>query len=88
MILYHRTDDFRAVNRILKNDLWESKENTKEAFFSTVKSGENIGYGKYLIEIDVPDHLCRLDDEFPDGEQHYAVKINNLQFFNAYLVEE
>lgn len=87
MRLYHRTDSVRAVNNILKRDLWQSKENTQEVFFSTFKDGQATGYGKYLIQIDVPSHLCRLDDEFPDGEQHYAVHVNRLEHFNAYLTE-
>lgn len=88
MRLYHRTNDVAALNPILKHSEWHSFENTKEAFFSTEKSGQNEGYGKYLIEVNVPEDMARLDDEFPSGEQHYAVLISFLATVQAYLVED
>ena len=77
LTLYHRTSP-ESAEKIIKVDGWKSKEEGK-VFFSTKKDGQTTGYGKAVIKIEIPEHLANLDDEFPDGEQHYWVKIKDLK---------
>ncbi len=64
--VYHRT------NADISGD-FVSKENTGEAFVSNKKTGQAEGYGKNVIELKIKNSDLRLDDEFPNGEKHYAV---------------
>lgn len=56
-----------------------SRENTQEAYFSNRVEGQAEGYGEVAVHIRVPDELAELEDEFPDGEQHYRVKVELLR---------
>lgn len=76
--LYHRTTT-DAAKAITEAGVMTSKENTREAFFSTRINGQATGYGDGVVHIRVPESLARLDDEFPDGEEHYAVKVDALR---------
>lgn len=69
--VYYRTNI--PVEKIREKG-FKSLENTDEIFVSNQKMGQAEGYGKNIIELKVdPKHL-RLDDEFPSGEQHFAIK--------------
>lgn len=89
-ILYHRTtpelaDAIRAQGRFI------SAENTASAFFSTHLDGQADGYGTAVVEIHVPAELFDeeigqfgqeqgwLDDQFPSGEQHWALSIKAIR---------
>ena len=77
MELFHRTSREEA-DRILSGGKWRSLESPARIYFSTVVTGQNAGYGEAVLWVTVPDSLCELDDEFPDGEQHYAVPVTAL----------
>lgn len=85
-ILYHRTTpELAAVIRAQRRFI--SAENTGSAFFSTRVDGQTDGYGTAIVEVHVPADLFDeetgqfdgdkgwLDDEFPSGEQHWAIHI-------------
>ena len=85
-ILYHRTTpELAAVIRAQRRFI--SAENTGSAFFSTHVDGQTDGYGTAIVEVHVPVDLFDeetgqfdgdkgwLDDEFPSGEQHWAIHI-------------
>ncbi len=85
-ILYHRTTpELAAVIRAQRRFI--SAENTGSAFFSTHVDGQTDGYGSAIVEVHVPADLFDeetgqfdgdkgwLDDEFPSGEQHWAIHI-------------
>jgi hypothetical protein len=77
--LYHRTTAAAAAS-ILETRTMTSRENTREAYFSTASSGGQAdGYGDTVVHIRVPVELAEIDDEFPDGEQHYRVKVSALR---------
>lgn len=71
--VYHRTT-VEGIEGIRRRG-FTSQENTNELFVSTARSGQNVGYGDRVVILDVPENLLRLDDEFPDGEQHYALSL-------------
>ena len=70
--LFHRTTPESAA-AILTGARPTSRENTDDSYFSTSATGQAEGYGEALVIIRVPVSLIELDDEFPDGEQHYRV---------------
>lgn len=77
--LYHRTTADAAAE-IHQQRRMTSKENDGGVFFSTVRDGgQGEGYGDAVVHVRVPEHLAELDDEFPDGEQHYKVRSKHLQ---------
>ena len=77
MILFHRTTPEEA-ERILAGGQWRSREFPARVYFSTSPNGQAEGYGVAVLSVDVDVELCELDDEFPDGEQHYAVPVGHL----------
>lgn len=89
-ILYHRTTpELAATIRAEKRFI--STENTGSAFFSTHLDGQTDGYGPAVVEVHVPAELFDeetgefgqnqgwLDDQFPSGEQHWAVSIKAIK---------
>lgn len=70
--LYHRTTG-EAAERITSSGRMHSRENSDESYFSTRVDGQTDGYGATVVWVRVPEELAALDDEFPDGEQHYRV---------------
>jgi hypothetical protein len=76
--LYHRTTP-EAAQEIYHDKAMRSKENTGETYWSTHRNGEATGYGGGLVHIRVPEHLAEIEDEFPDGEEHYRVRPGHLQ---------
>ena len=75
--LYHRTTP-EAAAAIMRQRTMVTKENGHRVFFSTVPDGQAAGYGDAVIHVRIPEHLAHLDDEFPDGEQHYWVDARRL----------
>ena len=75
--LFHRTDA-QAAAEIIAAGTMVSKENTREAYFSNRRDGQTDGYGDTVIHIRVPAAWAELDDEFPDGEQHFRVLCSRL----------
>jgi hypothetical protein len=75
--LYHRTT-MEVASRIYAERRMASRENTAEAYFSTSLDGQASGYGEAAVHIRVPLGLAELEDEFPDGEQHYRVRVVDL----------
>lgn len=45
----------------------------KNIWASNRPHGHASGYGDVAVSFEAPEHLVDLDDEFPDGERHYAV---------------
>jgi hypothetical protein len=76
--LYHRTTP-EALAAITESGKMVTKENTPEVFFSTVsEGGQGDGYGSAVVWIRVPEDDVEIDDEFPDGEQHFRVPIKSV----------
>ncbi|MGQ0632474.1 MAG: Fic/DOC family protein [Sporichthyaceae bacterium] len=77
--LYHRTS-VAAAQRIITERSMTSRENTAEAYFSNRREqGQSDGYGEAVVHVRVPAHLAELDDEFPDGEQHFRIRVGDLR---------
>ncbi|MGV8846512.1 MAG: hypothetical protein ACOH1Y_17220 [Propionicimonas sp.] len=76
--LYHRTSVEHA-DLILATGRMISLEHTGEAFFSNRPDGHVSGYGEAVVHVRVPSDLADLEDEFPDGEQHYRVRVSALR---------
>lgn len=68
--LYHFTTP-EAARAIADTGKWVSAENTGEVYASTRKDGQATGYGTAYVHVIMPKACATLDDEFPDGEQHY-----------------
>ncbi|MEO2157782.1 MAG: hypothetical protein ABGX31_00430 [bacterium] len=82
LTLHHRTSPDKAA--IIRQAGFDSKIKTSfgtEVYFSTKPDGEATGYGSELVSIEIPEQYANLDDEFPDGEQHYWVTTKNLSQF-------
>ena len=76
--LYHRTTP-EAAARVYSERRMISRENTAETYWSNRRDGQASGYGQAVIHIRIPEELAELEDEFPDGEQHYRVPAHALQ---------
>lgn len=72
MILYHRTT-VEAARAIRDTGAWLSREKDSPVYFSNRPDGQAEGYGDTVLAVDVPDNLPTIDDEFPDGEEHYTI---------------
>lgn len=78
MKLYHRTSAAAAA-ALVAGQPWRSRENTQEVYFSSIPNGHTDGYGDTVVSVDVPAAHAELEDEFPDGEQHFRVPLGALQ---------
>lgn len=81
--LYHRTTPRNAA-RILDEGRFTSKENTARVWFSTQLAGQAAGYGTAAVHVRMPRDLVQLDDEFPDGEEHYTARADEI--LSSYIV--
>lgn len=72
VVLYHRTTP-EAAAAVYASGCMVSRENTREAYFSTRRDGHAEGYGEGVVAVAVHRVHAELDDEFPDGERHYRV---------------
>ncbi|MGI6797929.1 hypothetical protein [Gordonia sihwensis] len=77
MKLYHRTSTSSA-DQIIRTGNWQSQEHDSSVYFSTASSGSADGYGPVVLMIDIDPAIAMIDDEFPDGEQHYRVYARDL----------
>jgi len=88
--LYHHTaPEIAAVIR--STGRMKTKDNTGRAYFTTDPDSEYAhAFGAAQVHARVPRHWVEngpngedapalLNDEFPSGEQHYAVKISHLR---------
>ena len=67
--VYHRTTEATA-SRILKTGKMSGKENG--VFFSTLRDGQNEGYGDSVIEMHIPLDRLQIDDAF-GNEAHVRI---------------
>ncbi|TDE88172.1 hypothetical protein EXU48_23925 [Occultella glacieicola] len=88
MDLYHRTTE-EAARAILASGRFLTRENTPEAFASTHFDSEAAaGYGDAVVHVRVDDVDAQLDDEFPDGEQHYRIPLDRAEIIDAFTIAE
>lgn len=85
--LYHRTSE-HAARAIADSGRFLTRENTPEAYVSTDVDGQAAGYGEAVVHIRVEESDAQLEDEFPDGEQHYRVPLNRVEVVEAFTVAE
>lgn len=52
---------------------------TAEVYLSNRLDGAAGGYGSAVVQLRVPAEIAELEDEFPDGEQHYRVRVDALR---------
>lgn len=70
--LYHHTSPAAAA-AIYATHAVAAREAGGWVYASTSRGGQAAGYGPAVVHLRVPASLAVLDDEFPDGEQHYRV---------------
>lgn len=68
--VYHFTTP-QAADAIVRTRTWVSAENTGEVYASNRVDGQATGYGQACVRVLIPRALLTVDDEFPDGEEHY-----------------
>lgn len=85
--LYHRTTPEHAA-AILHAGRFMTRENTPEAFVSNRVAGQATGYGAAVVHVRVRESAAELDDEFPDGEQHFRIPLRGAQVVDAFTVDE
>lgn len=74
-LVFHKTD--ANVDDLLKG--FKSRENTGEAFVSSMANSPNTeGYGRKIVPAYVDESKLRLDDMFPNGEEHFGVKAKDF----------
>jgi hypothetical protein len=89
MDLYHHTTP-EAAEAIKSTGKMQTLDNTGRAYFTTHADSEYAhAFGPAQVHVRIPkswagehdlsSNNAILDDEFPSGEQHYAVKINRLK---------
>lgn len=83
--LYHRTSE-EAARAILASGRFVTRENTREAFASTHADGQAAGYGAAVVHVRVDERDAELDDEFPDGEQHYRIPLDRAEVVEAFTL--
>ncbi|MFC0456216.1 hypothetical protein ACFFGR_06570 [Arthrobacter liuii] len=83
--LYHRTTE-EAARTIVETGRFLTRENTREAFVSTHVDGQAVGYGDAVVHVRVDEADAQLDDEFPDGEQHYRIPLDRAEIVEAFTV--
>lgn len=80
--LWHHTSPKNA-SAIYRSGQFNSEENDEHGhpvvFFSNVPFGMAKGYGAGAVHLHVPEHLARLEDEFPSGEQHYSMRAADIK---------
>ena len=76
--LYHRTTT-EAAATIYAEQRMTTKYPTGEVWFSNRITGQGEGYGEAIVHIRIPEEMATLDDEFPDGEEHYTVQARDLR---------
>lgn len=77
MLLYHVTS-LEAAKAIYPDGPFTSKEADGSVYFSDRLGEHASGYGNAYVAVWVPEYIAVLDDEFPDGEQHYRINLRDL----------
>ena len=75
--VYHYTSE-SARAAILADQRWLSKEADGWVYVTSHRGGQAQGYGPAVVALAVPDDVLELDDEFPDGEQHFRIHVGTL----------
>lgn len=84
--LYHRTTE-EAAAQIVRDGKFLTRENTREAFASTHVDGQAEGYGVAVVQVRIDQAAAELDDEFPDGEQHYRIPLDQALVIDAFKID-
>jgi len=84
--LYHRTTP-EAARAILVENRFVTRENRPEAYCSTHVDGQGEGYGVAVVHLRIRESLAELEDEFPDGEQHFRVPLDSAQIVEAFTLD-
>jgi len=79
--LYHHTSPEAAQAIYATGRMKNIHNDSRQAAFFTTDPGSEYAsaFGSGVVHARVPDHIAELDDEFPSGEQHYAVPLNKLR---------
>ena len=85
--LYHRTSA-EAARMIVATGRFRTRENTPEAYVSTHVNGQAAGYGPAVVHVRVRAEDAQLEDEFPDGEQHYRVPLDRSEVVEAFTLTD
>jgi len=83
--LYHRTSE-DAARAVLATGRFVTRENTPEAYASTDVDGQAAGYGPAVVHVRVDEADAELEDEFPDGEQHFRIPLDRAEVVEAFTV--
>lgn len=70
VVVYHHTSFEKAQQILQTGRLKADKEHF--AYVTNVKT-PNTGYGDYVVAINIPNRLLKVDDEFPDGRIDYKI---------------
>lgn len=90
MRLYHHTTPEVARQIVKSQRFFKPIDNSMSSYYrsniwaSNKPHGHASGFGSVAVSFDAPDHLVDLDDEFPDGEKHYAVDQRLAQNFKIH----
>ncbi|WP_125778271.1 Fic/DOC family protein [Antribacter gilvus] len=85
--LYHRTTP-EAAAAILAEGRFLTRENTPEAYTSNrAVSDTTEGYGDAVVHVRVDEQHAELEDEFPDGEQHFRIPLDRAQVVGAFTID-
>ena len=87
MDLYHRTST-EAARSIEATGRFHTRENTPEAYASTHVNGHAAGYGPAVVHVRVRAEDAQLEDEFPDGEQHYRIPLDRAEVVEAFTLTD
>lgn len=85
--LYHRTSE-EAARALVESGRFLTRENTREAFASTHVDGQAMGHGDAIVHVRVDEADAQLDDEFPDGEQHYRIPLDRAEIVEAFTLSD
>ncbi len=81
--LYRRTTP-EAARAILADNRFVTRGNRPEAYCSTHVDGQGEGYGVAVVHLRIRESVAELEDEFPDGEQHFRVPLDSAQIVEAF----
>lgn len=84
--LYHRTTP-EAARAILAENRFLTRGNRPEAYCSTRVDGQGEEYGVAVVHLRIGASLAELEDEFPDGEQHFRVPLDAAHVVEAFTLD-
>ncbi len=83
---HHRTTP-EAARAVLAENRFVTRENRPEAYCSTHVNGQGEGYGVAVVHLRIRESLAELEDELPDGEQHFRVPLDSAQIVEAFTLD-